>query len=124
EYLDTGRAHHALHHFEAAQSYPINLGEGKHLLTLETHLNYYTGLAKEKLGDLEGTQACFRRAIADPSDGSPMTYYAALALKKLGYEDASASKLRKLLDFAQQRMNIKVTIDYFATSLPNFLVFE
>ena len=124
EYLETGMAQDALNHFEAAQRYPLNLGEGKHFLTPETHLYYYLGLAKEKLGDLAGAQANFRRAVANASGCSPMTYYATLALKKLGYQDASASKLRELLDYAQQRMNVKVRIDYFATSLPNFLLFE
>lgn len=124
EYLEAGMAQEALDHFEAAQRYPLNLGEGKHFLTPETHLYYYVGLAKEKLGDPGGAQAYFRRAVADPSGCSPMTYYAALALKKLGYQDASASKLRELLDYAQRRMNVEVNIDYFATSLPNFLLFE
>src|SRR5208282_2334734 len=41
----------ALRHFEDARSYPKNLGEGKHLLTLERDLDYFSALAAEKLQD-------------------------------------------------------------------------
>jgi tetratricopeptide (TPR) repeat protein len=124
ECLEAGRAQEALDHFEAAQRYPLNLGEGKHLLTPENHIHYYCGLARENLGDLDGARNHFQQALAGPSSYSPMTYYSALALKKLGFQDASAAKLRELLDYAQRQMNVEVAIDYFATSLPNFLIFE
>lgn len=125
ECLEAGKAKEALCHFEAAQRYPHNLGEGKHLLTPENHIHYYCGLAKEKLGDLNGAQAHFQQALAGPSRSySPTTYYSALALKKLGFQDTCAAKLRELLDYTQRQMNVEVAIDYFATSLPHFLIFE
>ena len=46
--LSSGNAHSALQYFEAARNYPWNLGEGKHLLTLERDLDYLSGLAARR----------------------------------------------------------------------------
>ena len=122
--LETGDAERALEHFEAAQSYPANLGEGKHLLTLEADLNYFAGLARNALGDKEGSKACFQKAAGTETPPSRMTYYQALAMKELGEEAASTRKLEELLAFAEKQRHSEVKIEYFATSLPNFLIFE
>ena len=59
--LAAGNFRDALDHFEAARHYPENLGEGKHLLTLERDLDYFSGLAAQKLGDSD-----WRIAIGAP----------------------------------------------------------
>ena len=46
--LAGGRPAEALKHFEASRHYPLNLGEGKHLLTLERDLDHFSGLAAQK----------------------------------------------------------------------------
>jgi tetratricopeptide (TPR) repeat protein len=122
--LDAGRPEEALGHFDAAQRYPENLGEGKHLLTPENHVHYFAGLAQEARGDKEAARQCFRKAEEGPSRYSTTTYYQALTLKKLGQDAAGTDKLRDLLSFATKQLNAEVVIDYFATSLPNFLLFE
>ena len=124
ECLEAGRPDEALVHFEAAQRYPENLGEGKHLLTSENHLHYFSGLAQEGRGDRETAEECFRKAREGASAYSTTTYYQALALKKLGQDGAATDKLNELLSFATKQLNAEVLIDYFATSLPNFLLFE
>jgi len=53
-----------------------------------------------------------------------MAYYRALALRKLGEEDGAFRALRELLADATQQVAAEVKVDYFATSLPNFLLFE
>jgi len=45
-------------------------------------------------------------------------------MRELGEEAASARKLEELLAFAENQMHSEVKIEYFATSLPNFLIFE
>ncbi|MCA1709189.1 MAG: hypothetical protein LC808_40275, partial [Actinobacteria bacterium] len=50
--------------------------------------------------------------------------YKALAMRELGEEAASVQKLEELLAFAEKQMHSEVKIEYFATSLPNFLIFE
>ena len=122
--LEDGDGEKALKHFEAAQSYPENLGEGKHLLTPETDLHYFAGLTRRALGDEEGSKVCFRKAAGTQTPPSRMTYYQALAMQELGEEAASARKLEDLLAFAEKQMHSEVKIEYFATSLPNFLIFE
>lgn len=122
--LKTGDSEKALKHFEAAQSYPKNLGEGKHLLTPETNLHYFTGLAHRALGDEESSKTCLQEAAGTEILPSRMTYYQALAMRELGDEAASIHKLEELLAFAEKQMHSEVKIEYFATSLPNFLIFE
>ena len=124
ECLKAGKAREALEHFEAAQRYPENLGEGKHLLAPENHLHYFAALAHEALGELEEAKRCFEKAAQAGINHSPMIYYQALALRKLGDENAACKTLRELLDDATRQEAVEVKIDYFATSLPNFLLFE
>jgi len=48
----------------------------------------------------------------------------ARALRALGDEDGATDLFERLLQSARQRAAQPQTIDYFATSLPTFLVFE
>ena len=121
---EAGEAGKAREHFEAARKYPENLGESKHLLTPETHLDYFTGLALKSLGRAEEANAAFRRAAETQTGDTPMAFYKALALRELGKEQEAVSLLNSLLRFAERQMKAEVKIDYFATSLPNFLLFE
>jgi tetratricopeptide (TPR) repeat protein len=122
--LKGGDGEKALKHFEEAQSYPENLGEGKHLLTPEADIHYFAGLTRQALGDEEGSKTCFHKAARTETSPSRMTYYQALAMKELGEEGTSTRKLEDLLAFAEKEIQSEVKIDYFATSLPNFLIFE
>jgi tetratricopeptide (TPR) repeat protein len=122
--LKSGKAQEALEHFEEAQHYPENLGEGKHLLTPENPLYYFSGLAYEALNERAEAKRCFEKAAKPGPNRSPMVYYQALASRKLGDEEAASKALRELLDESMRREAADVKIDYFATSLPNFLLFE
>jgi hypothetical protein len=53
-----------------------------------------------------------------------MIFYQGLALKKLGQADQANSIFAKLLNYGNQHMSDEIKIDYFAVSLPDFLVFE
>ena len=53
-----------------------------------------------------------------------MTYYRALAEKELWHEAAASRLLHELSDLALRQLTAEVKVDYFATSLPNFLLFE
>lgn len=114
----------ALSHFEAAQHYPENLGEGKHLLTSEADLWYFAGVAWQALGDEVQCKACFQRVMAEQVPPSRSTYYQALALRAQGDESGCRQLLETLLAHAERQMQEEVKIPYFATSLPNFLIFE
>ena len=124
ELLEAAEAQEALAHFEAARIYPKNLGEGRHLLTPETCLDYFAGLALHDLGRAAEAERRWERAAEAHAGSNDMTYYRALAVRSLGGEPQAVSLLADLLDFASRQMDAEVKIDYFATSLPNFLLFD
>jgi tetratricopeptide (TPR) repeat protein len=122
--LDAGKPAEALQHFEAARNYPHNLGEGKHCLTLERDLDYLSGLAAERLGDLKLAQSYWHAAAAPLTTLGVHSWFQARALKALGSHQAAHEVLSSLAEFAQRQMETEPKIDYFATSLPNLLLFD
>jgi len=120
ELLEAGSAAEALEHFEAARRYPENLGEGKHLLVSEAHLDYYAGLALRRLGRNQEAAAAWERAASAEGE----TYYRARALAELGNHEEARAVYERMLEEARARAGRQVKIDYFATSLPNLLIFE
>ena len=120
--LESGRAQEGLEHFEAARNFPENLGEAPHPLTPNTRIDYLAGLAREALGDSAAAKSCFQRAAGDQRGLSAMTYYQALAMKRLGDEEAGRQRLQELLDFATRQLESAGKTS-FATSVPRF-VFE
>jgi len=121
--LDRGDARRALEHFSAARVYPRNLGEGKHLLTSETHLDYFSGLALSQIEREDEAREYWTRA-ADEGLITWLTYYRAKSLEAIGRKSDANTLLQQMRDFAQNQMRTEVKIDYFATSLPNLLLFE
>jgi tetratricopeptide (TPR) repeat protein len=124
EDLEAGNAKAALKHFEAARHYPENLGEGKHLLTLERDLDYFSGMAAEQLGDAESAHRYWSAAAAPLPSPGIHSYFQAQALKALGNPKAASQVLSRLAEFAEERANAEPKLDYFATSLPNLLLFD
>ncbi|HLY41784.1 MAG TPA: DUF5107 domain-containing protein [Terracidiphilus sp.] len=114
----------ALEHFEAARRYPENLGEGKHLLTLERDLDFLSGLAADGLGDAERAQRYWRAAAAPLASVGMQSYFQACALKAMVEDGAAREVLLGLAEHADVMRKTKPKIDYFATSLPNMLLFE
>ena len=119
---------------QRAAVYPPNLGEGKLPNAHDNNLNYYLGLVYTRLGDAGQAQACFEQASTGSSDpASPryyndqppdMIFYQGLALHGLGRTAEAREIFQKLVDYGQAHLDDAVTMDYFAVSLPTFLVFE
>ena len=122
--LEEGRPQEALAHFDVARNYPHNLGEGKHLLTPEVHLDYFSGLALQQLGRSGEAHEMWKRAAEFECPHTWMTYYRAMALAALGRESESRTLIHQMRESAAAQLKTTVKIDYFATSLPNFLLFE
>jgi len=123
-FLENGNWQKALEHFSAAREYPHNLGEGKHLLTRETHLDYFTGVALSHTGRVEEAREFWARAAADEFPISWMSYFRAVSLQALNRNADASRVLGDIRVFATQQIKAEVKIDYFATSLPNLLLFE
>ncbi|MGW8179853.1 MAG: tetratricopeptide repeat protein, partial [bacterium] len=124
----------AIQYLSDAQIYPLNLGEGKLAGALENNIHYYLGIAYQGLGEPDRAKEWFLRATEGSSQpGSAMFYndqppdmifYQGLAHQLLGHVEAAEAIFQKLVAYGQKHMNDEVEIDYFAISLPDFLVFE
>ena len=124
EALAAGDARRSLEHFEAARQYPENLGEGKHLLTLERDLDYFSGLAAQAIGNPDAAQRFWKAAAAALQAIGVHSYFQGMALREIGQREAAHAVFSSLADFAAKQMAIEPQIDYFATSLPNLLLFD
>jgi tetratricopeptide (TPR) repeat protein len=122
--LAAGNGREALRHFQAARHYPENLGEGKHLLTVERDLDYLSGLAAHQLGDLSSARAFWAAAAAPLPELGLQSYFQALALRALGEKKQADTVLSELAKAANERSKREPKLDYFATSLPNMLLFH
>ncbi len=122
--MQAHRFEEALQHLDKARNYPRNLGEGKHLLTPETHLDFLTGVALDRMGRAEGAANAWRKAADAPENFEWTAIWKAKALRCLGEAEACDGLLQWLEKEAGERLHLHPRIDYFATSLPNFLLFE
>ena len=124
----------AIECLERAQVYPPNLGEGKLYGVQENHVFYHLANACEGLGQAARARELYERAavgLAEPAsplyynDQPPdMIFYQGLAREKLGRTAEARQIFQKLVDYGQAHLNDQVSLDYFAVSLPDFLVFE
>lgn len=130
--LASGNAGSARECFEAALTSPENLGEAKHLLANQSDIYFWLGTAFEALGDSASARQSWERAAHHKGDFqemsikqfSEMTYYNALALKRLQRANEAQVLLRSLLSYARTLAKEEATIDYFATSIPAMLLFN
>ncbi|GIO29594.1 MULTISPECIES: DUF5107 domain-containing protein [Paenibacillus] len=114
--------------------YPENLGEGKLFGAQENHIYYYMGIAYQNLKKGKEALECFTNAslgLAEPTnamyynDQPPeMIFYQGRAWLMLNNEKEAKRRFNKLIDFAEKHLFDDVRMDYFAVSLPEFLLFE
>jgi len=130
--LRSGNPAEAQRYFTQALIVPTNLGEDRHMLANQSDLYFWLGEATAVSGDQATAKQRWQKAAAFRGDFqemrvrslSEMTYYSALALKRLGREAAARKLLRELLAYAKRLARTPAKIDYFATSLPTMLVFD
>lgn len=131
--ISKGEYQQAADHLEQALIYYPNFGEGKLSGAQENNIYYTLGLAYEKI-DGEKSKQCLEKAskgLSEPTgamyynDQPPhMIYYQGMALKALGREDEANARFNKLVSYGEKHIFEKQVMDYFAVSLPDFLVFE
>lgn len=124
----------AIGHLLAAQHYPENLGEGKLYGTPENEIFYWLGCACEGLQQTGKAGEFFLRATqgnATPSvaifynDPQPdAIFYQGLAWKKIGEPAKAAEIFQDLIAYGQAHLEDKVTLDFFAVSLPDLMIFD
>lgn len=121
----------AIRFLEEALHYPHNLGEGKLCGALDNDIYYMLGCLyqeKEKKDNAFMLAARGEFLLTDAmyyNDQPPqMMYYAALAEKMLGNFAEARRRFDAFCEYATAHMEDVVKIDYFAVSLPDFLIFE
>ncbi len=122
----------AFKHFSEAMNVPESLGEAYHPLQAKADVNYWLGRSLSGLGRSVEAADHFLQSAEESGDfsgmavidHSPLSYYRGLSLRELGKEDEAAELFQGLLDYGKRGLEQIAKIDYFATSLPNLLVFD
>ena len=100
--------------------FPHSLGEGKLHGAQDNDFLYFLGRYEE------GTEGPTEPAAAMYyNDAKPdKIFYAGLCYRALGQEDKARGLFHKLINYGQQHIFDHVTMDYFAVSLPDLLVWD
>jgi tetratricopeptide (TPR) repeat protein len=124
----------AIELLERARKYPSNLGEGKLQGAQENQILFWLGVTRERLGERDQARRDFEQACEGMKAPSPAVYYndqnpetifyQAMACRKLGRETRARQRFETLVNFGKRHLQDHVVIDYFAVSLPEFMVFE
>jgi len=132
--LSEGRIEHALTLLNTAETYPVNLGEGKLYGTQENDIYYLQGCAYEALGLSQTALEKFTAATTGNSEPAQAIFYndqqpdkifyQGLAWLKLGDSTTANKIFDRLIAFGKRHCNDRIEIDYFAVSLPDLLVFD
>lgn len=132
--ISEGNYDEAIENLEQAQFYPDNLGEGKLPGAQENDIHYWLGIAFEKKNNLEEAKIWWNKAtqgLEEPTaaifynDQQPdKIFYQGLAFLKLNQQSEADKRFEKLVAYAKKHLNDHVTIDYFAVSLPDLMIWE
>ena len=100
--------------------FPPHLGEGKLYGAQDNDFLYLLGRYEEgTAGPTEPAAAMYY------NDAKPdKIFYAALCYRKLGLEDKARGLLHKLINYGKQHLFEHQTMDYFAVSLPDLLIWD
>ena len=132
--VDASAVQHAIELLQECLEYPHHLGEGKLYGAQENDFYYYLGVAYDALGQQDKARECWEQATKGPqepaaamyyNDAKPeKIYYQGLALLKLGREDEAHGRFYKLINYGKQHLFEHQTMDYFAVSLPDLLIWD
>ncbi len=130
--LEKGHIGQACLYFEDALTPPDNLGEKYHYLQAKADINYWLGVSNRRAGNEAEAIQRFKVSANEGGDfqqmavtaHSELSYYRGLSLIELGNKEEALNLFLDLKSFAESHLEEPAKIDYFATSLPNLLVFE
>ena len=134
EQICSGNYSDALGLLNEAENYPPNLGEEKLAGVQENDIHFWKGVAYEGISNEEMANQFYQmatRGISEPAsatfynDPQPdKIFYQGLAWKKLKDPVRSDEIFKRLIEYGQSHMEDQISIDYFAVSLPDLLVFN
>jgi tetratricopeptide (TPR) repeat protein len=111
---------------------PESLGEAYHQHQAKADVNYWKGRALKELGRSDEARGHFEASAAEAGDfsemtvteHSPLSWFRGQSLRELGREDEASELFESMKAFGESKLQQRAKIDYFATSLPNLLVFD
>ena len=125
---------HAEQLLTQALEYPLNLGEGRLEGTKDNHIYYYLGKVKYALGKPEESTKCMELAqMGEDEPAGAMYYYdqpadmilyKGLAKLEVGDKEGAYACFNKLMDYGERHLYDEMKNDFFAVSLPDFLIFD
>jgi tetratricopeptide (TPR) repeat protein len=132
--LARGDYQHAITQLTQALQYPHNLGEGKLPGSNENHVYYILGNAYAALGDTQSARSAWQKATRGDNQPTSALYYndqppdmllyQGWAWQALNESAQAVAIFRRLIDYADAHQHDDIKPDYFAVSLPTFLVFN
>lgn len=132
--LSDDRPAEALELIEQAATWPDCLGEGKLWPTPDCRISYLKGVALAACNREDSAKVAFAEAaegraeLGDPAfynDLPPDTvFYQGLSLHALGRNEEAVKRFGSLIAFGESHLDDEIVIDFFAVSLPDFLVFD
>lgn len=132
--ITAGNYSEAIDYLEQAQVYPDNLGEGKLTGAQENDIFYWLGVAHNKNGNNKEAVRYWTKASEgsdEPAaaifynDQQPdKIFYQGLALLKLQQPQAANTRFEKLAAYGEKHFGDSISIDYFAVSLPDLMIWE
>lgn len=133
ELLHDGDYEEAIRHLEKALHFPENLGEGKLINSMDNDIYYMLGKAYEHVDKIDSIEY-YKKATMGSFSLSSMQYYndippdmyffRTMAYGKLGDSKKLMGGCNTLINYAEAHIDDKPEVDYFALSLPDFLIFE
>jgi len=132
--IDNSQYERAMEFLAATEHYPFNLGEGKLYGTTDNERHYLLGCVYERMELNEQAMSEFKLATKGNSEPVQAIYYndpqpdeimyQALAWIKLGEKNKAKQIFENFIAFGNEHIIDKMSIDYFAVSLPDMLVFD
>ena len=114
--------------------YPHHLGEGKLYGAQENDFYYLLGIAYDALGNKDKAVEAWEQATKGPQEPAAAMYYndakpdkifyQGMALLKLGREGEAHGRFYRLINYGKQHIFEHQTMDYFAVSLPDLLIWD
>lgn len=131
-HLQKGEVDAAISVLQSALTPPENIGEAAHPLANQSPLHYWLGLAYEQAGKPVEARNSWEKAASFSGDFqtmqvvdfSALTYFSARSLERLGEEAAARARFDGMRRYADALEKTPAKIDYFATSLPDLLLFN
>lgn len=118
--VDSSAKDNATKLLEECLVFPPHLGEGKLYGAQDNDILYFLGRYEEGTAGPTAPAAAMYYNDAKPDK----IFYAGLCYRKLGQEDKARSLFHKLVNYGKQHIFDHVTMDYFAVSLPDLLIWE